>query len=129
MITNTVCIPVHAGGTLEVGTSYIFGFRAPEAGNGGGITITSVRFASNEAIAAASAPNLTLVSLGTNSAVNGTVATATGSVAWTAGTSFAGTLSTVFVDAENEVAVMWAQTAENADEPVITCAVQYVMGR
>jgi len=129
MNSFNVCIPLHAGGTLEVGTSNIYGFSVPDAGAGGGITVVSAKFSSNEAIAAASAPNFTVVSLGTDSAVGGTIATATGSVAWTAGTSFAGTLSTVFVDAEDSVAVEWVQTAENADEPVITCAIQYVMGK
>lgn len=129
MNSFNVCIPINAGGTLPVGTSYIYGFTVPDAGNGGGITITDVKYSSNAAIAAASAPNFTLVSLGTNSAVNGTIASATGSAAFTAGTARSGTITNGFVDAGYGVAVMWVQTAANANMPVITASVQYVMGR
>lgn len=129
MEIHNVCIPISLGGTLAVGTSNILGFKVPSDAVGGGITITDVRYSSNAAIAAASAPNFTLVSLGTNGAINGTIASATGSAAFTAGTPRAGTVSTPFVDADNYVAVKWAQTAANADIPLITASVQYQMGK
>ena len=118
-----------ANGTLAVGTTNVFGFWVPTASVGGGITITKVTYTSNEAIAAASAPNFTLVSVGTDSATSGTLATAIGSVAFAAGTAQPGTISTSFVDATYGVAVQWAQTAENAATPTVTAQVQYVMGR
>lgn len=126
---NQVNVSVHAGGTLAVGTTYIYGLEAPSDSNGGGLTVLSVKYASNEAIAAGSAPNLTLVKTTSAGVVNGTIATATGSAAFTAGTTRVGTLSTVFMDAGEQAHIMWAQTAANADQPVITATVQYVMGR
>lgn len=129
MNSNNVCIPINAGGTLAVGTTYVYGFHVPDAGNGGGITVTDVKFSSNAAIAAASAPNFTLVTSGTDSVVDGSVTSATGSAAFTAGTPRQGTISSGFVDADSYVFVKWAQTAANADMPVLTCSVQYVMGK
>jgi len=129
MEIHNVCIPISLGGTLAVGTSNIFGFWVPTDAVGGGITVTRVAYSSDKAIAAASAPNFTLVSLGTNGAVNGTIASATGSAAFTAGTPRAGTISTAFVDASYGVAVQWAQTAANADISYITAAIQYQMGK
>lgn len=129
MNSMNVCIPINAGGTLAVGTSIVYGFSVPDSGNGGGITVTDVKYSSSAAIAAASAPNFTLVSLGTNSAVNGTIASATGSATFTAGTARSGTIISGFVDAGYSVAVQFAQTAANADMPILTCSVQYVMGR
>jgi hypothetical protein len=125
-----VCIPCTMGGTLPLGTHYILGGKAPTSALGGGITVVSVDYCANAAIAAASAPTYTLVkaNLG-GTTVNGTIATTTGSVAWTAGTSKVGTLSTVFVDAGEQFLVLAQQTAENAAEPIVTCVVQYVMGR
>lgn len=115
-------------GTLAVGTTNIFAFKVPSDAVGGCITITHVDYASNAAIAAASAPVFTAVYCGTDSAIDGTVATSTGSVAWTAGTVKMGTLSTVVIDADNYVMIKRAQTAANADYQVITASIQYVMG-
>ena len=130
---NHVNIPIVAGGTLAVGTTYVGGFRVPNDDAGGGITVLNVDFFSANAIAAASAPTFELVTLGTDSAVNGTISTATGSVAWTAGTVKAGTLSTVWIDEDDDhafVAVKHSQTtgAENAAVSYINCLVQYVQG-
>jgi hypothetical protein len=116
-------------GTLAPGTTNVFGFWAPTASVGGGITITKVSYASNNAVAAASAPNFTLVTVGTNSATNGTIATAIGSVAFAAGTIQTGTISSAFVDATYGVAVQWVQTEANADRQTINAHVQYVLGR
>jgi len=124
-----VCVPLHGGGTLEVGTTNIYGFKVPSDAVGGGITITDVHYASNEAIAAASAPVFTCVYLGTDSAIEGTIATVLASANWTAGTVRIGTLSTTFIDADKYVAFTWDQTEANADEPVINASVQYVMGK
>ena len=124
-----VCVPVNAGGTLAVGTTYIYGLSAPSDSNGGGITVVGVNYGANAAISAGSAPNLTLVKTTSVGVVNGTIATATGSAAFAAGTTRAGTLSTVFLDADEQAHVMWAQTAANADKPVINAVIQYVMGR
>ena len=123
-----VCVPL-ANGTLAIGTSTIVGFYAPSDAVGGGITITKVDYASNAAIAAASAPVFECVKLTSAGAINGTIATVLGSANWTAGTSRVGTLSTVFVDAGEAVAFKWAQTAANGDAPVITGCVQYLMGQ
>jgi len=124
-----VCVPLNAGGTLAVGTDNVYGFKVPSASVGGGITITDVHYASNAAIAAASAPVYECVYCGTDSAIDGTISTVLGSVAWTAGTVRLGTLSTVFIDADNYVMFKRMHTAANADEPFVTASVQYVMGK
>jgi len=123
-----VCVPL-ANGTLAIGTSTIVGFYAPSDAVGGGITITKVDYASNAAIAAASAPVFECVKLSSTGAIAGTIATALGSENWTAGTSRVGTLSTVFVDAGEAVAFKWTQTAANGALNVVTGMVQYVMGQ
>jgi hypothetical protein len=123
-----VCVNINAG-TLAVGTTNVVAFWAPTDAIGGGLTVTDVRYSSNAAIAAGSAPNFTLVTLGTNSATNGTIASAIGSAAFTAGTSRVGTISDAWVDGTEGVAVQWAQTAANADSPTITAHIQYKMGR
>jgi len=118
-----------ANGTLAVGTAYTPAFFAPTDGVGGGLTITKVDYFSTAAIAAGSAPNYTLVTIGTDCAVNGTIATAIGSAAFNAGTARAGTISTAWVDGTYGVAVQAAQTAENGDSHIISAAIQYKMGR
>lgn len=117
-----------ANGTLAVGTSNVFAFKVPSNAVGGGITVTHVDYVSDIAIAAASAPVFTCVYCGTDSAIDGTIATSTGSVAWTAGTVKMGTLSTTFIDADNYVMITRAQTAVNGDFPIINASIQYVMG-
>jgi hypothetical protein len=127
VMMNTVPL---TNGTLAVGTTNVLAFFAPtDALGGGGITITRVGVSSNAAIAAASAPQFTLVTLGTNSAINGTICTALASAAYTAGTVREMTVATAFVDAAYGVAFVRAQTAANADIPIITGFIQYVMGR
>jgi hypothetical protein len=131
-MSNANVMNVNVGllaGTTPVGTSTIFGFYAPSDAVGGGITITKVDYASNEAIAAASAPVYTCVKLTSAGAINGTIATVLGSAAWTAGTSRVGTLSTVFVDAGEAVAFVRSQTAANGAIPIVTGMVQYLMGQ
>lgn len=123
-----VCVPL-SNGTSAVGTTNIVGFYAPSDAVGGGITIVKVDYASNAAIAAASAPVFECVTLTSAGVISGTIATVLGSANWTAGTSRVGTLSTVFVDAGQAVAFKRANTAVNADAPIITAMVQYVMGR
>ena len=130
-MSNANVMNVNVGllaGTTPVGTSTIFGFYAPSDAVGGGITITKVDYASNEAISAASAPVYECVKLDSAGAINGTIATVLGSANWTAGTSRVGTLSTTFVDAGEAVAFVWKQTAANAQLPIINASVQYVMG-
>ena len=116
-------------GTLAAGTSNVLGFWVPTASIGGGITVTKVSYTSNAAVASGSAPDFTLVSLGTNSAINGTIATAIGTAAFTAGTSRPGTISSAYVDATYGVAVKWEQEDVNGDTHTLTAQVQYVMGR
>ena len=130
-MSNANVMNVNVGllaGTTPVGTTTIFGFYAPSDAVGGGITITKVDYASNEAIAAASAPVYTCVKLTAAGAISGTIATVLGSAAWGAGTSRVGTLSTVFVDAGEAVAFVRSQTAANGDIPIVTGMVQYLMG-
>jgi len=125
---HNVNVTLNGGGTLKLGTTNIFGFWAPTNAVGGCITVTRVDYSSNAAITAASAPVYTCISIGTSCAVNGTIATVLGSANWTAGTSRVGTLSTTVVDATYGIAFEWKQTAVNADNPIITASVQYVMG-
>lgn len=111
-------IPIVLGGTLAPGTTYIYAMPVPSDNEGGGITVTGVNTFSNYAMAAASAPILTVVALGTASAgsVVATIASC-GSHAWTAGTAVAGTLSTVWVDQDAghyHMAIKWEQTAAQA---------------
>lgn len=120
-----------ANGTLAVGTTVIGAFKVPTNAIGGGITLTSVLFWSQSAIAAASAPVYELVGLGTACAVAGTLTSALASAAFTAGTARVGTISTAFVDPDtySYVGVQWKQTAANAAEPILSCSIQYVMGK
>ena len=118
-------------GTLPVGTTIIGAFAVPTNALGGGITLTSVLFWSDAAIAAASAPVYELVGLSTAYAVAGTLTSVLASAAWTAGTARVGTISTAFVDPDSysAVGIQWKQTAENAAEPRINCSIQYQMGK
>lgn len=125
---NNVCVNL-LNGTLPVGTSRVLAFKVPSDAIGGGITLTSCQFASNAAIAAASAPVYELVNLSSTGAISGTLTTVLGSANWTAGTPRTGTISTAFVDADNYVAVQWKQTAVNADTPVISAVIGYLMGK
>lgn len=116
-------------GTLAVGTTTIFGFYAPSDAVGGGITVTKVDFASDIALAAASAPVFELVTKTAAGVINGTITSVLASAAWGAGTSRVGTVSTAFVDAGYGVWVQWKQTAASADIPILNASVQYVMGK
>lgn len=117
-------------GTMAVGTSLIYGFQAPSDSVGGGISITKVNFCSRTAIAAASAPVFEVVTCAAaDSAINGTVSTALGSANWTAGTIRNATVADAWVDAGEIVQIQWKQTAANADEHIIGCSIEYVMGR
>lgn len=125
-----VCVPLTFGGTLPLGTTLIYAAQAPTDALGGGITVVGVNYSCGSAIEAASAPIYTVVkTTAGGSTVNGTVATVLGSAAWTAGTTRLGTLSTVFVDGGECLFVRAAQTAANANEPKVTCVIQYKMGR
>src|SRR5574343_602732 len=97
MNVNSLCVNLSAGGTLAVGTVILPIMKIPADSFGGGITITSVAVASANAIAAGSAPLYTLLTLGTNSAVNGTIATIAEG-AFTAGTVKPMTIANAFVD-------------------------------
>ena len=126
---HTVTVPL-ANGTLAIGTTNVVAFFAPTDAVGGGITITRAGVISNSAIAAASAPQFALVTLGTNSATNGTIGTALASAAYTAGTvRHLSLASAPFVDAGYGVAFARYQTAVNGDAPTLTGYIQYVMGR
>lgn len=120
---------VNMSGTSPVGTTYIPVLWTTDA-NGGGITITNATFSARNAVAAASAGQFELVTLGTNSAVNGTIGTALGSAAFTAGTARAMSLtSSPFVDPPYALAVKWIQTAANGDEVLYTGQIQYLLGK
>lgn len=123
-------VTVIRSGTSAAGTANYIAFWAPTDALGGGVTITKVAYSSPLAVNVASAAQPELVTLGTNSAINGTIAPALGSVAWTAGTIRSGTITNAFVDAGYGVAVKWAQpTSANNDENVYIANIQYVMGR
>ena len=124
-----VNVPIVLGGTAALGTTNVFAFHAPADGKGGGITVQKVNFYSKDAVAAASAPSFELVTLGTNSAINGTICAATGSSAFTAGTAKAATISNAWVDGDYRVAVKWIQTAVNADQLYCNAGISYVMGK
>ena len=111
-------VPIVTGGSCPVGTTYIYVMPIPTDNQGGGITVTGVKTFSNYAMAAASAPILTVVGMGTAYAgsIVGTIASC-GSHAWGAGTGADGTLSTTWVDTDAghyHLAVKWEQTAEMA---------------
>lgn len=126
---HTVTVPL-VNGAMAVGTSNVLAFFAPTDATGGGITILRAGVSSSVAIAAASAPQFALVTLGTNSATNGTIGTALASAAYTAGTvRHLSLASAPFVDAGYGVAFARYQTATNADVPIVTGYIQYVMGR
>lgn len=127
-----VNVTINAGGTLKAGTTYVLAFSVPTDDEGGGLTALNANFSSNEAIAAASAPNFEVVTLGTDSAIYGTVFTAIGSAAFGAGTPRPGTVSSEWVDVDaghKYVAIKWIQTEANADIPVINASIGYIMGR
>lgn len=118
-----------SNGTMAVGTSNLYAFKAPSDALGGGITIQEVYFCSMDAIAAASAPVYEVVTLNSSAAVNGTVTSVLASAAWTAGTPRLGTISDGWVDGGEYVAVVWKQTAANASTPIVSCSIGYKMGR
>jgi len=118
-------------GTLAVGTTMVFGFFAPTASIGGGITITKVDFISSAAIAAASAPVYTLVTTDSACLPNGTITSVLASANWTAGTARVGTIESAFVDATYGVAIkaVGPVAGQNATTHCVVAAIQYVMGR
>ncbi len=124
-----VVIPIYAGTVAVVGTATHFGFWAPSDALGGGITVTKVTYVSRDAVNAGSAINPTLVTTSSAGLINGTIATATGQNALTAGTPAVGTISAPFVDGGYGVAVQVAGTAANVNALFISANVQYVMGR
>lgn len=128
MNVNSLCVNLSAGGTLAVGTVILPIMKIPPDSLGGGITITSAAVASANAIAAGSAPLYTLLTLGTNSAVSGTIATIAEG-AFTAGTVKPMTIANAFVDPEGWIAVRVAGTVVNAAQLFTTLSLQYVMGR
>lgn len=123
-----VSVALIAGGTLAVGTVNKFAFKAPTDANGGGITVIDAGVCSAGAIGAGTAPLYTLVTLGTNSAINGTIGTWTEG-AFTAGTVKGATISDGFVDGGYMLAFKEAGTVLNPDQLYVTGFVQYKMGR
>lgn len=117
-----------AGGTLTVGTVNKLAFKVPSDANGGGITILSAGVCSAGAIAAGSAPVYELVTLGTNSAINGTIGVWTAG-AFTAGTVKELTITTAWVDAPYYVAFKESGTVANGSMLFVNGYVQYAMGR
>jgi len=122
-------VTVSNAGTHAIGTANYIAFFAPGQTVGGGVTITRVTYSSPLAVAAASAAQPTLVTIGTNSAINGTIAAALASAAWTAGTIREGTVSTAYVQYAYGVAVKWGQTVANGDENLYLTNIQYFMGK
>lgn len=119
-----------AGGTLAVGTVNKFAFKAPTDDFGGGITVVDACVCSASAIGAGTAPLYTLVTLGTNSAINGTIGT------WTEGAFTAGTVKNATITAANAwvdggfmVAFREAGTVLNPVQLYVNGYVQYKMGR
>lgn len=125
---HNVSVGLWGGGTIAVGTTYALAFKAPSDAVGGGITVLAAGFASPSAVDSGSAPTFELVTLGTNSAVNGTIGTIAAG-ALTAGTVKAMTITSAFVDADYFVAFKKICTAVNGDQIYLTGYVQYQMGR
>jgi hypothetical protein len=125
-----VSIPLVSGGTVAAGTSRHALFALPGTAQGGGITLTKVKYSSNAAIAAGSAPALNLITMTTTGAAIATIG-ANGSAALTAGTPIAGTISTYYVSGTTGyLGLEVGQGAFGAATTITLHAhIQYVMGR
>lgn len=123
-----VSVALISGGTLALGTINKFAFKVPTDANGGGITVLDAGVCSANAIAAGSAPLYTLVSLGTNSAINGTIGTWTEG-AFSAGTVKNATISDGWVDGAYMLAFKEQGTVVNASQLFVNGFIQYKMGR
>ena len=128
MSVMNVCVPLYSGGTIALGTNYALGFKAPSDDVGGGLTVVAAGVASRLVVAAGSAPVFELVTLGTNSAVNGTIGTVAAG-AFTAGTVKGLTIVDNWVDNDEFVAFKVMGTAVNGDLAFINGYVQYQMGK
>lgn len=109
MITDTI----FAGGTLAVGTTNIIIAKVAPDAQGGGMTVFAAGLCSRDVIAVGSAPYISLVTMGTNSAVTGTIGTVA-VAAFTAGTARAMTVTQTFCDADTYIGWQVAGTAANA---------------
>jgi hypothetical protein len=123
-----VCVPLYSGGTIAVGTAYDLAFKVPTDDIGGGVTIVAAGISSRLAIDSGSAPVFELVTLGTNSAVNGTLGTVAAG-AFTAGTVKALTITSDWAESPYYVAFKNMGTAANGDQTYINGYIQYVMGK
>ncbi len=117
-------------GTITVGTTNVYAFKAPAATNGGGITIIGAQSYSSAGDGAGSALTVAIHKYSTAYAVNGTIASAApaaGSL-WPAGTPSAYTISSAFVNAGEHVVLNVIGTAASATASNRAVTIQYVMG-
>ena len=132
MESYQVYVSLVLGGTGAVGTTQVLALSLPGTSLGGGVTVTKIAYMSQAAIAAASAPQYTLVSLDSSSNIIATIGTATASAAWTAGTvrSITVTAANAYVSGTvSYLAVKTAQTAANSAQMYVSGNIQYVLGR
>lgn len=120
-------------GTIDVGTVQILAFPVPTDNLGGGITIGQVYAHATGTIAAASAPQIDVVTLSSaGGTIIGTIC-AFGSVAYTGGVPKIGTISEAWVDndaGDYFVAVVHKQTAALAvGSNSFHVSIGYQMGR
>jgi len=89
-------VPLGAGTAAAAGTSIVVLTALPGTLYGGGITLNKIWYTANKAVAAGSAPAISLLGL---TSTGGTVATysTNGSAALTAGTPIIGTIDTAWV--------------------------------
>ena len=131
LLNANITLPVVSGGTLaSAGTWFVPIMAIPGTAYGGGITLVSVKFASNVAIAAGSAPSFELITQSSTGAILATVV-ANGSAALSAGTPVAGTIATEWIPGTvGLLGVKYGHAVYGAATPVyLTAAIQYYHGR
>jgi hypothetical protein len=105
-----------------------FAFYAPSFATGGGLTITRWGVSMGSAIGSGSAPAFSLITYSTANVLNGTVGKS-GSVAYTAGTPVAGTVTTAFVTAGYGIAIRCEQDQVCPGTHYWNGFIQYELGK
>jgi hypothetical protein len=129
VMNASFAIPLGAGTAAAAGTSNVVLMALPGTLYGGGITLLKVWYSANKAVAAGSAPSLTILGL---SSTGGTATShsVNGSAALTAGTPITGTIGTAWVPGTvSFLALQYGHETFSAHETVLTANIVYAVGR
>ena len=129
VMNASFAIPLGAGTAAAAGTSNVVLMAIPGTLYGGGITLLKVWYTSNKAVAAGSAPSLSIIGL---SSTGGTATThcVNGSAALTAGTPITGTIGTAWVPGTvSFLALQYGHETFSAHETVLSVNILAAVGR